>query len=385
MHLTTLQKAKTQMLLQQPFFATLLLSSPLIIDKTIPTAATDMRSIFYNPDFFAGLSVAQIQFVLAHEVMHIALLHGLRRGGRNPLRWNEAADYAINLTLKGSGFELLDGVLIDEQYLGMSAEVIYEKLQDEAKQQQQQQQGQGGGQGQGGQEPGQGQPGSPGAGQRGVLGPDLRELPEGGPEQVAEVTRQVRQKVAQAATMARMAGKLPGDLERLVGELLNPVVPWQELLRNFLQSAVQDDESWSRRNRRIRHIYLPARWSERLGKIGVIADTSGSIGEQEMQRIATEITAISEVMHPESIVVMWADTIVQRVEIIEAGDPVDLHPVGGGGTDLRVPLREMEAYEPEVVVMITDGVSPFGAAPAYPLITVCTTKAKIPFGAVVRV
>lgn len=381
--MNNLQKAKARMLIGHPFFATLLLSTPVIEDRTIPTAATDMKVIRYNPDFFAPLTIGQIAFVLAHEVLHIAFAHGFRRMERHPLGWNIAADYAINLLLKEAGFEFVEGGLLDEQYKGMSAEQIYEKL----KQDQQKGKGPDGS----GRQPGKSggkQPSNgfgsgdkvPGVGQD-ILDPDVSS-----PEDAVEAQRQIQQKVAQAANMARMAGKLSGSLERFVDEVLNPKVPWPALLRDYMTRVTHDTESWSRRNRRFTDIYLPARHNYRMGEIIVIGDTSGSISAEELNKVGAEVSSISDLMQPERIRVLWADTSVAKEQVFEPGEVLTFEPAGGGGTDMRVPLDHAEQYDPQVVVLITDGYTPWpDVPPSYPLIVCCTTDAAVPVGEVVRI
>lgn len=353
-----ISKAKARMLFTQPFFASLLLSTPLIEDKSIPTACTDMRTIRYNPDFFATLTVGQIMFVLAHEVMHIAFMHGLRRLNRIHMLWNVAADFAINLILKEAGFEMVADICLDAQYAGMSAEAIYEKLLKEAKKI-----------------------------DCGALGEDLAE-PKGAdtPDEAAETQRQIEQKVAQAASMARLAGKMAGSLERFINEVLNPAVPWQTLLRDYMTRITFDNESWQRRNRRFQRIYLPAKHNLRMGEIVIIGDTSGSITEKELDQVAAEVQAISDSMNPERIRMLWADTEVKKEEVFEPGDPLVFGLVGRGGTDMRVPLDYAAQYEPQVVVLITDGETPWpDVEPPYPLIVVCTTRANVPVGMCVRI
>jgi predicted metal-dependent peptidase len=68
--------------------------------------ATDGVTLFYNPSFVDTLNSATLVGVLAHEVMHPALQHHLRRSTRNPRRWNIACDYAINLLLLGERLSL---------------------------------------------------------------------------------------------------------------------------------------------------------------------------------------------------------------------------------------------------------------------------------------
>ena len=46
--------------------------------------ATDGVSLFYNPEFVETLNAATLAGTLAHEVMHPALHHHVRRSGRDP-------------------------------------------------------------------------------------------------------------------------------------------------------------------------------------------------------------------------------------------------------------------------------------------------------------
>jgi predicted metal-dependent peptidase len=371
MSMTKIQKARAKMLLKHPFFATLMMSTPFIEDETIPTACTNMMEVRYNPQFMEQLDEEVVLFVIAHEVMHIAFEHGMRLQMRQPQLWNIAADFAINLVLKDSGFDVWDQALIDDKYKDMSADQIYDLLRKECEKK-----------GNGGKSPQQvfGDAG-------GMLG-DLKE-PEGAgdPAQEAKVRRNIQQRVAQAANVARMAGKMAGSLERFVNEILNPKVPWQQLLREYMTRVCKDNESWSRRNRRFQNVYLPARYDiNKMGEIVLIGDTSGSIGNDELVAYTSEAAAIAEDVRPSRIRFLWADTRVAGRQIFEEGEPIVPKPAGGGGTDMCVPLKEAEEYEPEVVVLFTDGYTPWPKVePNYPLIVCCTTDAECPVGVVVRI
>lgn len=394
-----IQKARGQMATKHVFFASLVLSTRCVEDKTIPTLATDMTKIMYNPDFVNGLNdVKLVIFGLAHEVMHIALKHGLRRGHRHPVGWNMACDYAINLQLQKAGFTLIPDILVDERFDGMSAEQIYDTLKEEA---------QDGGGSQGGQSGNQKGPQGRGGGsgrQRGPrgsgganggfgehldkqLGGDLKE-PEGLTDgERAQMEQQISQQVAQAASMARMQGTMPADLQRLVEGILNPPLPWQQVLAEFMfQAAKATDETWSRRDRRFPDTYLPGRYSETMGEITIIGDTSGSIDNQIFAQAGAEIDGMMDMVKPERVRVVWADdTDCANEEIFEAGEPVVLNPKGGGGTDMRKPLRFVEQYDPRVVILITDGYTPWPAVePDFPLIVLCSTEVAVPIGKVVR-
>jgi predicted metal-dependent peptidase len=371
-----IQQARARMLLGQVFFATLLLSVPYKPSRLNATAWTDMTQIGYNPEFFETLDVDTIAFVFAHEVAHIALKHGLRRGSRNPDRWNRACDYFINLWLQKAGFKVWQHALLDARFDGMSSEQIYDKLQQEEQANPDQPQPRDGLHGD------VQAPGSMG-------GEDGGDGPSGGlsADAIAKIEQTIQQNIAAAANHARLAGQMSGDLERRVDGLLNPQAPWETLLQEFMRSCVADEETWARRNRRFADIYLPTRYSERLGDIVWIGDTSGSISGDELVRQASEVAYVCEVMRPERLRLLWADTAVAGEQVFEQGDPFTPEPQGGGGTDMRVPLGYATQFDPDVVVLSTDGYTPWpDAPPPFPLIVCCTTDADVPdYATVVRV
>jgi predicted metal-dependent peptidase len=126
-----IQRARTTLLLDHPFFGTLLFRLGARSRTSIETMATDGVSLFFNPKFVETLSTAELIGTLAHETMHPALQHHTRRGSRNPKRWNMACDYAINPLLVEAGLTLPKDVLLDHRFRGMSAERIYNLLEAE--------------------------------------------------------------------------------------------------------------------------------------------------------------------------------------------------------------------------------------------------------------
>ena len=79
-----------------PFFAALLMMAPVVITDSVLTAATDGRQLLFNPEFIEPLSADELDGLIVHELLHCALLHIPRRGEREPLLWNIAADIHIN-------------------------------------------------------------------------------------------------------------------------------------------------------------------------------------------------------------------------------------------------------------------------------------------------
>lgn len=127
---------KRKMLVKYPFFGSVVASVDYKENKGIPTAGTDGKTIYYNPDFLESLSVEQQTFVFAHEVCHIAFNHILRSEGKDPQIWNTATDAVINAFLKRDGLKMIDGGVDIAEAINYDAEQLYEKLLDEKKQQQ---------------------------------------------------------------------------------------------------------------------------------------------------------------------------------------------------------------------------------------------------------
>src|SRR5262245_29024368 len=106
-------RARTVLLLSQPFFGVLALQLKSIEDPTCDTAWTNGTVLAFNPSFVDTLSNDELIAVVAHEVMHCAAGHPWRRDARDPEGWNVACDYAINGILRDAKFKLPKGALLD--------------------------------------------------------------------------------------------------------------------------------------------------------------------------------------------------------------------------------------------------------------------------------
>lgn len=378
-----ISKAKARLLMEHPFFATLLLRTQVLVtDQTadgqrIELAATDGNHIYYNPEFLEDCSVEDTMAVLVHEVGHDSLMHSLRLGSRNADLFNQAADHAINIMLEDQGFRcpksVPGGWLADQKYKGLSADRIYGDLRRNPPPPPPKG-GKGGQNGKGG-KPGAQQPG------RDWLHGDVLPNKASTPAEQAAAEQRAKQRVAAAANMARMAGKLKGDLARMVDDFLETKVPWTDVLRDYMLKVTKTRDSWTRRNRRFPDVFLPSRFERKMGPIVFIPDTSGSMMGDDMEKICSEMAHCATQTQPENIRVLWADTEVQGEQVF---NPVEfsydaLKPVGGGGTDMRVPLKYAEQYDPQIVVLLTDGYTPWpDAPPPYPVIIINTTTSKCP-------
>jgi predicted metal-dependent peptidase len=206
-----------------------------------------------------------------------------------------------------------------------------------------------------------------------------------------------KQAVAQAATVARMQGRghLPGAIEQLIKDLFEPVVSWQDLLRQFASQVTRDDYTFTRPNRRYAHtgIILPSLRTESLGEIVVAVDTSGSIygcGDL-LKSFLSELQGILDQCHPTRITLIDCDAAVHAVTEYTPGDDLCSHRFrGGGGTRFEPVFEhvEREGLEPAALLYFTDMYGSFpDAAPGYPVLWLNYEDPKIqaPFGQTIHV
>src|SRR5215469_3045105 len=83
----------------QPFFGSISMNLDIVVDRNCQTAWTDGVKLGFNPDYVRTLPFPVRVTLVAHEVLHPALLHIYRREGRDPLQWNIACDKVVNRIL----------------------------------------------------------------------------------------------------------------------------------------------------------------------------------------------------------------------------------------------------------------------------------------------
>jgi len=192
--------------------------------------------------------------------------------------------------------------------------------------------------------------------------------------------------VAQAVQTAKSQGKLPGHLKRFAEQVLAPRVDWRAELRRFMQENSRSDYSWTRPNPRYlsQGLYLPALHTEGMGPLVLVADTSLSIGEDELAAFWAEMVDAVDECEPETTWVLGADAAVRTVHRIDRGEP--LEPIelgGGGGTDFRPAFAwvDSESIEPAAMIYLTDMWGTFPEEePDYPVLWVATSDRTAPIG-----
>lgn len=426
-------KARTAMIIDQRFYGSLAMKLQLVEDPTCESAWVDGISLGFNPEFIEGLSNDELKGLIIHEVMHPANGHHLRRNGRNHEDWNVGCDYAIDPGILESGFALPGGGHISSEYLDQSAEGIYSILQGKKKKDPQgddqqknddgqkgddSQQGnnddkgagkgqdaqpnpsQGSDKGQDGQDPQAGSPsndpnGSPSQGQasKGKPNPtgEVRDCPVAMTEDEKAQNQQEWQiAVAQAAQAAEGCGQMDGNLRELVASMLDPKVPWQEVLQRFVeQSSNPDDYSFSRPNVRYGSsvFIMPSLCSRQLPPIDIWVDTSGSISTDDKKQFVAEINDIRS-HYRTTMRIIHCDTKIRHVDIIEPEDDFEsLETFGGGGTKFSPAITwSMEQDDlPICGIYLTDlDCTDYGQEPDFPVLWIDTRGSSYtkvpPFG-----
>ncbi|MEE9342899.1 MAG: VWA-like domain-containing protein [Gammaproteobacteria bacterium] len=391
---TKLSAARTRLILDRPFLGALVLRLPMkaVKPERCKSIGTDVRALYYNPEYIEHLTLDQTQFVLAHEALHCALSHFSRRNHRVKHRWDIACDLAINPLLIKDGLKPPPGVLINSGFEDMMAEEIYPYIDDdmddeshdehfyneENSGQSKQQQSGGEDQDSGGRTPEAESDGDGG------------DSGDGGPQPLSEIEQeqlavQWRQRLAGAAQQAMQAGKLGSSMARLVEHLLQPQLPWRMLLARYMTAEARDDYSYQRPSRREGDAIFPSLKSTQIN-IVVVLDTSGSIRDAELQEFVSEINAIKAQMRARlTLHACDAELCKNGPWLFEPWEefkmPVDIY--GRGGTKFTPVFEwfEQEASQPDLLVYFTDADGQFpDNEPAFPVIWLVKGRGKVPWG-----
>ncbi len=375
-----MKKARIWFTLVHPFYGSLLQTLTLKVDNSCPTAYTDGDCIAFSDKINEVLSDdEEFKFVTGHEVMHCVYMHmfryiNMKQSGIDMGLYNQAADYRINWDLTKDGIgKRPSWVLYDEKYdQGWTTMMIYEDLKK--KQQAQQRNG---GKGKGGDsESGNG------TGQQTLDDHDMWEKVEGDLDQKAQ---EMTSRVVDAYQTAKQAGKVPSGMDRLVGDLVEHKVPWEDLIFATVASHKRANKSWRRLNKRMQHkgINIQGQGKAKMMNFAFAMDTSGSVSDDDLRLALSEVYGSMQQLDAFTLHVMNFDTEIHSYNVYKEGDDFDFKPTGCGGTDLSCISDFIEEREIKIehLFVMTDGYTcNWNAAGDYETTFIMTTDVVAPHG-----
>lgn len=226
-----------------------------------------------------------LEGVLVHEILHLALMHLKRLGGRDSFNWNLATDLVVNSLIIKNNFKLPEGCLIpnynneitlfkktpDEQIIKNCNKRIAEEIYDEIKLKNNKNQFYGG---------------------QFDAHLETTGLSE---KEKKELENEWGNRIYEALNVSRMKGDVPKGIELLLGKLHEEKINWKVLLQRYIVNQLPFDYSWEKPNKKSVSVgvYLPYVLKEKIDVV-IGIDVSGSIGQKELTDFLSEIIGIAK-------------------------------------------------------------------------------------------
>jgi len=370
MDLTTeekIQRAKIQIQKRNSFFAYLSLFMKFQESKDLPDYAgmgVDVKgNCYYKKEFVDKLTDEELQAVVTHEILHLSLLHLLRRGDRNPEVWNLVTDTCVNYVLKANGFRLPDGCIIPNHkdevtFFGQTltncdtktAEELYDDLKipeqkklkiyiEEIKD---------------------------GSGEDGHKSFDIHI--EGEEKLTAKEKKAIKDdwlgKIQEAITISKIKGDIPRGMERLIEGLHKEQIDWKSLLYNYISQQIPYNHSYNYPHKKSISCgcYMPNVLKEKIDVV-IGIDVSGSVGQKELSDFLSEIIGIARAFQDRiDMRLITHETEVTNDYMVRNGNIEKIKKMkieGGGGTSHIEPFDYVKdkARDTKCVIWLTDGYS----------------------------
>lgn len=329
-----LTRARIQIQRKNPFFAYLSLFLKFVEREDVGTCAIDIDgNFYYNTKFLDKLGDNEVEGVVIHEIGHLAFLHLLRLGSREMFVWNIACDCVVNVLATNNGFimpknsiiainntiELGKGIVlrdVNEKTAEELYDEIWKKLPKKS--------------GQKGQSEEKGESIDKGRLDKHIT----REISD---KEKSEKENEWKNRVEEAYVSSKMKGEVPLGVERLIGKLHESKINWKDMLYRHITQAIPYDFSYRKPNKKSISYgyYVPDVMKEKI-EVVVCIDTSGSIGQEELNDFLSEIIGIAKAFRNRlSIRVLCHDIEVHTDYLVENGNIDKIKQVeikGGGGT-----------------------------------------------------
>lgn len=378
-----------------PYLATALYALVAVPSGRVRAMTVDRRwRLYVNPAWVAATDVPVIAAELAHLVWHLLSDHAARADDvgvdrASAEQWRTAADVTVGELLDGGdlatglpgpmGLGLTPGRSAEEHFARLSRLPPPRPRDDGEGDRDRDGDGDQSGPGDGSDEPevdttcGSGCDGQP----RG------HELPAGdgigavGDADADHIRRRVAIEFREHMTAI---GREPGQWSRWVEQVLDPVVPWTQVLAAAVRRGIgwahgHTDYTYTRISRRqsvAGPVILPAT-RRPVPEVAVVVDTSGSVDDGLLAQALGEVDGVLAGLgvSDRSVTVLATDAAVHAVT--RARSAADVRLGGGGGTDMGVGIEAALALRPRptLVVVLTDGWTPWPhLPPALPVVAV---------------
>lgn len=348
--------ARSKVALQKPYFGSALWALKFVEVRGFAKkykaaghiAVDKYWRIYYDPDVIGEWPLKVRMGALVHELSHVlrrhdrrAWMHGV--GPENFLTWNVCADAEIDDDIqKDDKLELPEGAITPKTLKmpeGLTAEEYYDNLPKKHIK----------------------VCVSCGSGAHGQTQPWEKEA-EGRAKVEAHEAEAISRMVAERIKEEKNKGDIPAGWQRWAESYANPRVDWRKELASSIRRAAGDvrglvDYSYRFPNRRqaaYGNIVMPA-MVKPDPNISIVADTSGSMGEEDLSMALGEIKGILSAMGNRSARFYAVDAEVHVAKRIQTIHHVEFK--GGGGTSMPVGIERAmkDRPKPDVIVVITDG------------------------------
>ena len=382
-----LMKSRLRLLCTNGFYGLLLMHMVLTIDEECETAATDGVRIYFGPDFLENLTDSQIDIVMMHEILHVALQHCSRYGDFEPEKFNIACDIVVNsIILESMGGnrknihlgkygELMHETPDGKEGAKFTAEEVYAMLPAmKSKKSNNKMNGskvKGNGGASGGKNGGDGGSDDSNSNGNGVFD-DHEKWKNTADDNTLKEEWQKRILDAAEAVSIRdpsdQRGLLPAFAKRIIKELRKPQTDWRSILNEFVQEEICD-YSFSPPDRRFgdSDFFLPDfnEKDEKVKNILFMIDTSGSMSDDMITAAYSEVKGAIDQFNGklEGFLGFFDAAVTEPEPFSDEDEFMVIKPKGGGGTDFEVIFRYVAEHmtdgPPASIIILTDGYAPF--------------------------
>ncbi len=427
--------SRMRLLCTNGFYGLLVMHLKFALDRNCETAATDGERILFGPEFLDGLSDAELDFILMHEVLHVALRHHVRCGERDRELYNIACDIVVNSNiLKSLGMDesritvgkygvsmhkAPDGkegyeYTVEQMYALVLAAASSGKGQPDKDGKN----GKGSGKdrkdekgsgkdGKNGKDSGKKDGQGKGSGkQRGDGSGNFRDdhsrwEKEEEDEWLSDLWEKRIEDAAEAVMIrdpSNKRGLIPEFAARILKDLKAPQTDWRTILDGFVQEEITD-YSFMPPDRRMSEcdFFLPDfnEKEEIVTDILFMIDTSGSMSDEMVTAAYSEVKGAIDQFDGKlkGWLGFFDASVTEPKPFADEEDLRIIRPYGGGGTDFKPVFAyvrdRMQDRPPASIIILTDGYAPFppeGSAMGIPVLWLLNNESvKPPWGKVARI